>query len=175
MLTVPGVQPRLVQRRRTYGSYGPVDWGIGMTVCVAAICEESKTIVTASDRLLSWGHTSSDTVLKLVRIHHPYWIAMIAGNDITHMEEVTLTARQALEVRLNTPPSVSDVMAVLRAAWRDVQNQVGAAAVLNPFKMDVPAFVKDGLKKFGESKFLAPSPRFLRISLSDLLMRRASR
>ena len=131
----------------------PSDWGICMTVCVAAVCETSKTIVTASDRLVTWGHTSSESALKLALLQHPFWLTMIAGEDITiGVESVVAAVRDTLSA-FEKPPSVSEVQAVLLGAWRDARNQVGAAAVLSPYGLDVPAFVKNGRQYFGESKF----------------------
>ena len=150
----------------------PVNRELGMTVCVAAICNKSRTIVTASDRLLSWGHTSSDTVLKLVRLQRPYWLGMIAGDDITvGVDAVAARVRERMS-RREELPSIADMQTALRDAWRDVQNEVGAAAVLNPFRLTVPAFVKDGKRRFGEAKFYDIASRLEHASRlqSDLLV-----
>ena len=52
-----------------------------MSVCVAAACEWSKVIVTATDRLLSFPHTSLEVALKAGYIA-PKWLALLAGDDI---------------------------------------------------------------------------------------------
>ena len=147
----------------------PSDWGMGMTVCVAATCENSRTIVMASDRLLSWGYTSSDTVLKFVRLHYPYWIAMMAGDDLTRVEEVVADVREALSPHKNSP-SVAQARSALRDAWRNAQNEIGAAAVLNPFQLDVPTFVRDGKRKFGEAKFFDLATQLAHASKVECLL-----
>jgi len=77
---------------------------------------------------------------------------MMAGDDITKIEEVVSKTRETLSKHKKSP-SIAQTRMALRRAWRDVQNEIGAAAVLNPFALDVPAFVKEGKKKFGEAKF----------------------
>jgi hypothetical protein len=149
-MLAPPARRSLVPLRRRVSA--PSDWGMGMTVCIAAACETSKTLVMASDRLLSWGHTSSDTVLKFVRLHSPYWIVMMAGDDLTKAEEVVADARKALSTHKKSL-TVAQVRSALRGAWRNAQNEIGAAAILNPFRLDVPTFVRDGKKRFGEAKF----------------------
>jgi hypothetical protein len=128
-----------------------------MTVCVAAICGNEDTpsgaIVTASDRMVSWGFSSSEPALKLAKIA-PTWFAMIAGEDITTgVEGVIRSTRQTINA-LGGSPTLDQLEATLSGAWRDEQNKLAEAAVLNPFRMTVTEFMRDGRKKLGMSKFL---------------------
>src|SRR3954469_11739346 len=105
--------PRPVTRRHVHS---PRDWGIGMTVCVAAICDggtgPSSAIVTASDRLLTWGSFStSETAMKATRIA-PRWLTMIAGEDITlGVEDVIRHTRATLDVYEGEHPNILQVQA----------------------------------------------------------------
>lgn len=140
----------------TQRTHSPADWGICMTVCIAAACNTSRTIVTVSDRMAVWGQgetTADNVLLKLVRVHHPNWIAMIAGDDITiGVENVIRHAADTL-LAYERPPSTLEVQAALIGAWRDEQNRVGQTMVLNPFRLTVEQFVRDGRQIFGGAKF----------------------
>lgn len=143
--------PKIQRPRRTPRH---ADWGIGLTVCVAAFCETSRTIVTASDRLLTWGHTSSESALKLVQLHNPHWLAMIAGEDITvGVESVAANVRETLTA-MQPSQTAQQVQAVLLGAWRDARNQIAEATVLAPYRLNVQTFVQQGRKYFGDAKFL---------------------
>jgi hypothetical protein len=65
----------------------PADWGIGMTVCIAAICEPEvgdEYIVTASDRMVSMGgYFSGDEIVRKIDPCGVGWTSMLAGNDVS--------------------------------------------------------------------------------------------
>ena len=129
-----------------------------MSVCIAAVCQSeagpSSVIVTASDRLLTWGnYSSSESALKAARIA-PRWMTMIAGDDVTRgVEDVIRAARATLRVYDDTPPNILEVQAALIGAWRDTQNRLGENAVLNPFRATVDEFRRRGREQFGDAKF----------------------
>jgi hypothetical protein len=133
----------------------PRDWGICMSVCIAAICEHSTAIVTVSDRLASWGtDTSSEgAVLKAARLA-PTWLTMIAGDDITSgVEDVIRSVRATLHA-YGGAVSSEQVQGTLAGAWRDAQNRLAETAVLNPFRMTINQFMQVGRAQFGEAKFI---------------------
>jgi 20S proteasome alpha/beta subunit len=125
-------------------------WGFGMTVCVGAICRGG--IVTASDRLLTWGYSASETALKAARIA-PRWMTMMAGDDISMVDDVIRNTRETLAV-IGDDPTISQVQAALFGAWRDAQNKLAEAKVLNAYRLTVPQFLNVGRQKFGESHFV---------------------
>jgi hypothetical protein len=124
-----------------------------MTVCIGAICDKSSTIVTASDRLVTWGTSSSDVTLKAARLA-PTWISMLAGADITTgAEEVIRDVRATLAV-YGAAPKLAEVQSAVLGAWRDVKNRIGRSAVLDPFRLEVNEFIRIGRERFGDVKFL---------------------
>ena len=63
------------------------DWGIGMTVCIATLCEMGRQVVSVSDHKLSMGQFSADGMaLKNDLIHHN-WSAMWA-NDVSYVPAI---------------------------------------------------------------------------------------
>jgi hypothetical protein len=64
-------------------SGGPADWGVGMTLCVAAVCNERKSIVAVSDRAVSLGYFSTDAGTIKIEPISVRWMAMFAARDFT--------------------------------------------------------------------------------------------
>lgn len=156
MLSAP---PRQRDKRPIRRLSNPGEWGNGMSVCIAAICNSeagpSSVIVTASDQMVTWGtYSSSESALKAARLA-PRWMTMIAGDDVTlGVEDVIRHTRATLATYEDEPPSVLQAQSSLLAAWRDAQNQLGQAAVLNPYRLTVDEFVRNGRQRFGDTKFL---------------------
>src|SRR3990167_11193959 len=59
----------------------PSDWGLNMTLCIAAIAQQGRAICLASDRLISFGYASSEFFNKASRISRR-WGVMLAGDDV---------------------------------------------------------------------------------------------
>jgi hypothetical protein len=154
-------------RRHQRRTAGPADWGIGMTVCIGAICDHGSAIVTASDRFVTWGtYSGSDVALKAARLA-PKWITMIAGEDITRgVEDVIRDARATLSAYGNEPFGIAEVQAAVLGAWRDAQNRLATSMVLGPFGLTLQDFLKAGRSKFGDAKF---SELTERIQIESLL------
>jgi hypothetical protein len=142
-----------------------------MTVCVAAICDggtgPSSAIVTASDRLLTWGYSSSETALKAARLA-PTWLTMIAGDDVTAgVEDVIRDARLALAEYAEDSPGIVEVQGAILGAWRNVQTHKAEIAVLNPFGLGMSEFTQTGRKRFGTATFLEMAERMRVVSKVD--------
>lgn len=111
-------------------------------------------IVTASDTKLSWGFASSDEFFKVVRIHHPFWLGMIAGEDISvAVESLTRLIADTLADYKEEPPTAIQVRAAIVGGWRDIQNQVGQSKVLNHLGIDVRTFQEKGFRRLGSGQF----------------------
>jgi hypothetical protein len=54
-----------------------------LTVCIAALCEGGRQIVTVSDQLISIGHFSGDGLALKDDPIHPNWTALWSGEDIS--------------------------------------------------------------------------------------------
>ena len=121
-----------------------------MTCCIAAACESNRLIASVSDTRLSYGFASSEEFFKMVRLQHAFWMGMIAGEDVALApESVTRQIAQTLAAYKPDSPTALQVRAAIIGAWRDVQNQVGQASVLNHIAMDVRKFHADGRDELG--------------------------
>jgi 20S proteasome alpha/beta subunit len=122
-----------------------------VTVCIAAISDTSGMIVTASDRMVSYGFTSAETAMKVTRIHDPFWVTMLAGDDIGRAETVVRLVRANLKGY--EKPSVVELLTALDDACTRAKNQVAEAAVLSPLGLDLKTFYDSGRDKLGDAIF----------------------
>lgn len=84
----------------------PSDWGIGVTVCIAAACEDGRGIVAVCDRLVSVGSLSAESILKAHRVHGTRWIALVAGDDVGYAPGVLRGVRERLAEAQGTPKEI---------------------------------------------------------------------
>jgi hypothetical protein len=82
--------PEKSRIQANYRRIKPSDWGIGVTVCIAAGCDEYQDVipkvVLASDKILSFGITSTDRLKA--RGFGNNWAMMFAGDDVTFVDQV---------------------------------------------------------------------------------------
>jgi hypothetical protein len=122
-----------------------------MTICVAALCNGGRAIMTASDRMMAWGPgVTAETSLKYDVIHGR-WAVMIAGDDIMPTEPMIRQLREALAQ--HEAPRVAVVEGAIRDVWRNVKNQIAETTVLSPYNITLDAFVRKGRNLFGELVF----------------------
>jgi hypothetical protein len=95
MLVGPAIR-RLGLKTHSYSR--PGDWKPWrMTVCIAALCEERKTLVLVSDKKISFGTFSGENMaLKNTPIYGA-WIGMYSGNDVSHAVPVRSKARELMK------------------------------------------------------------------------------
>jgi len=67
-----------------------------MTLCIAALCEERKTLILMADKMLGIGFIEAELAIeKIVQIHKNWWV-MIAGNDITPVFDILDWSKKSL-------------------------------------------------------------------------------
>jgi hypothetical protein len=99
-------------------SLRPADWGIGMTVCISAICKNGKDkncVIMASDQMLCMGgYTSADRcTIKLDPLYY-HWFSQFAANNISAVFPIYESIRK-LEVVVT---AVTDVAGLCKAAYK---------------------------------------------------------
>jgi len=120
------------------------DLGLIVTVCIAAIAND-KCIVTASDSKASIGYSSADANVVKYEEFHEHWVAMIAGEDVSHFIPIRDLASEKLKGKPNTLRSVTQAF---KAAYKQHLSEVAADAVLGHLNMDIATFKKGGPKRF---------------------------
>lgn len=132
----------------------PADWGIGMTLCIAAISRPRaphSSIVAVSDLMLSSEIDSFDTqTLKCGPISkNGKWIAMYAG-DPSVWEPVRTLAKGAIEGGSET---VQEVESAFESAFQTVLKHKIEGEILGRYGLSREQFITNGLAHFGEHIF----------------------
>jgi hypothetical protein len=117
-----------------------------MTVCIAAICEFGRAVITASDYKISLGSVSGDVAVKQIRGILPGWSVMYAGNDIAHIGKVLDTCANGADT--NTPLSIDKAQDAFVAAYQSVFSRVCSDTYLSPYQLNFDTFKKNGKKIF---------------------------
>ena len=134
----------------------PADWGIGMTVWVAAVNVSDRAIVMVSDTMASLAGGAfcpDETLLKVANVHRA-WSAMYAGNDITPVYPILPRVRTEVSPQgWSSSPAigVSVVQAAFARAYRAERTARAEQLLLGPYGLDMATFNARGLKIFGES------------------------
>ncbi|HEY8768714.1 MAG TPA: hypothetical protein VIP09_15890, partial [Dehalococcoidia bacterium] len=110
-----------------------------MTICIAALCEDRKSIVLAADRMVSNYLAQAETsVTKIMKVHDRWW-AMLAGSEPGQI----LTMLDDLKVawELNDYPSPADVERDMVEAFRSRRDKKAEASYVLPLAMSLQEFL----------------------------------
>lgn len=99
-----------------------------MTVCVAAIAEESKSIVMIADKAVTYGAISADAgIEKMQGIGDSGWFALMSGN----LPDCEAVIRRAV-FRLPIERTYESMLSCLEGAYKEVQSEWLEAVALRP-------------------------------------------
>jgi hypothetical protein len=116
-----------------------------MTVCVAAICENGRKIVAATDWRLAFGGVASDASAGKM-LWFGDWLFMYAGAPAqTNLIFEELRFKETL-----TRDSINDKVL---EAYRKAKSKFCAHAVLSQYDLTMEEFRNDGLRMFGADLF----------------------
>jgi 20S proteasome alpha/beta subunit len=118
--------------------------GIGMTVCIAASCEEYQAtpkVVLASDKMLSFGVTSTDR-LKARRFGNN-WGIMFAGDDVSFAEQVIYAAVASAQAQDHDLSYHQATQALVKSYQKTRQTQI-EQLFLATYGWDIQTFMKLG-------------------------------
>jgi 20S proteasome alpha/beta subunit len=128
----------------------PADWGIGMTVCVAAYCSAADAWVCAADYLLSVGDMAAENLVFKMDAIGSNWIAMSAGNDMSPLRNILGAVHEEVKAKDDSLPTILDAF---RKAYRAEITQAVETDLLSRFQMDMSEFKRDGNNIFGPEIF----------------------
>ncbi len=127
----------------------PEDWGFGMTTCIAAVCDHWRSIVLATDQMLTFQEVTGEGLVLKIGAIHPHW-AMMSSGDVTQVGPVHRAAYRLL-VR-KEPETLERVSkAVLDAFWE--QHLARANSYLAPLGFNLSSFNENGRQRLGETLF----------------------
>jgi ATP-dependent protease HslVU (ClpYQ) peptidase subunit len=131
----------------------PADWGIGMTVCIAAHCFKSdndECIICAADALVSTGDMSVDHGARKIQTIGIGWNAMFAGHDISYLTPIIRRVRDVLPFEKGTIDQVSQAFV---AAYKEELRVKAETEVLTPLGYTFDEFKANGLAQLGAETF----------------------
>ena len=98
--------------------FRPYPWEQNMTICIAALCEEHKTIVIATDRMLSNGLSQRESGIYKFAHVHPNWGFAFAATDVAPVSDILRLGIDAFEEHDGT---VEDARSLFLRVYRDVR------------------------------------------------------
>jgi len=118
-----------------------------MTCCIAAICDEGKSIVLVMDKLIGAMFVEAQPdVEKAINVHDNWWV-MYAADDISPVFEITDAIRD--ELRRKKRFSIEEVEDIVGRCYEDARIKRATHRYLKRWKMEADVFVQSGAKLLG--------------------------
>jgi hypothetical protein len=128
----------------------PSDWRDDMTVCIGAICENGRAIVTATDRMISCGdYTSGDSIADKGSRFHKNWAVLFAG-EVSAVDPVIRAAGRTLSRCHGT---LSEVKDAFRAAYQREEARRREDKVLSVLGYSMASFRRKGRQELGDNVY----------------------
>jgi hypothetical protein len=171
-LDVGGLRPYAAQRRRVPR---PADWGIGMSVCIAASCDFGAKIVVAIDTMASlFGgtFTGDDAMTKGAPLWPGRWGGLLAGDDVTRAGAVLDRAEQALHEQHDqgVRPTRDLVASIVLSQYQNERTALATETYLSIYGLDMAAFLSNGSTIFGDASFGVTCDRIEQVDLGCELL-----
>lgn len=128
----------------------PADWGIGMTVCIAAHCFPDNCMVIASDFMVTTGSMSADMTAFKQKAIGQHWMAEFAGDDISLVTPILRHARKFLSGKEDT---LDNVASAFVDAFADQLRLKTENEILRPTGYSHQEFKESGLAQLGPETF----------------------
>jgi len=134
----------------------PADWGIGMTVCMSAICEPTlgeRYIIGATDKMVSMSgyFSGDDTVRKADPIMYG-WISMIAGNDVSPAVPIIERIRQN-RAASSFPETQPNLVRAFKSAYKEQRLEFIEDEILSPVGFTWATFRSDAKAQLPEQTY----------------------
>jgi ATP-dependent protease HslVU (ClpYQ) peptidase subunit len=150
------------------------DWGYNVTICIAALCENSEKIILASDAKVSFGDFSADGAVLKMGALFARWLTLFAGEDVEHIPFILTRAHDLLFAarrKKGAIPTPAQVANALQRAYEERLEAQIEARVLRRYGYTVKTFRDEGKKKCTASVYngLCSKIANVKISLRFLL------
>lgn len=113
-----------------------------MTCCVAALCEEGKTLVLVADKMVGIGFVEAEPQIKKLRKIHRDWWVLFAGEDITPVFDIIDYAKTA--IAQDSTATLQSVKNAVEAAFERKRRELAVARFLRPIGWDLDSFNAGG-------------------------------
>lgn len=136
-----------------------------MSVCIAGISLQDRTIVSVSDRMISTalGEVTAENAAVKQGFVHKNWFVMFSGNDVGCVGPIIRATSRALDNAIEYSPD--DIRAALITAYNDERKARAVSEHLAIYGLDMPTFFAEGFSKFGQPRFEELCKRIDRVLL----------
>lgn len=139
----------------------PSDWkGFGMTVCVAGIAEHDgeKSVVTATDEMVTTGYFGKDKVAMKREFLHLDWEALFAADDVSEVTPILGCVRSLIHEKYsdrfpNGYVSLGEISGAFSQGYNKAVGMACEARILQRYGLTMEKFRDDGLRMFGSDVF----------------------
>jgi hypothetical protein len=138
------------------------DWGLGMTVCIAAMAED-KRIVTVSDQKISMRQFSGDNLTLKLWVVARGWNCMVAGSDVTIAQSIIDRVAVTLSQKFDTL-ELEDVVAGFKQSYQEQIQSRATDTYLARYKMGMDEFRTKGRRQLGPDVFDTLCDKIARVS-----------
>jgi len=155
--------------RRIEKTHRLADWGFNVTVCIAAICNDHKTIVLASDSKVSFADFSSDMAVLKFETLFTHWLTLFAGEDTEHIPFILERAHELLLATLkrkSASPTPTQVANALQRAYDERLDAEITAKVLRRYNFTGKSFRDEGKRKCTASVYNSICTKIALVKLS---------
>lgn len=124
-----------------------------MTVCISAICEDGKTAIVASDRMVTAQYPPIEFEHTRSKIHHlaPYCIAMTAGDALKPIEVIPKSKLTICDQRRS--PSIEQIVDIVKHWYQFHRIANAEERILKPRTINSQTFYDKGLGIFPRDIF----------------------
>ncbi len=134
-----------------------------MTCCVAAVCDNGKSIVLVADKLIGFQFVEAQPdIKKIIQVHKNWWI-MFAAEDISPVFEIADSIKADLRRKRNL--KIEDLEEVAGRCYEEARIGRAVHKHLKRWGMNPLDFVKSGRKTLGTRVFNRLRRRIVKFDL----------
>lgn len=120
-----------------------------MTFCVAMLCDKSKALILAADKMLGIGYIEAEPEITKILELHKNWKVMFAGEDITPVSNIVDHARASLSVE--ETPNLDVVIAAMQSSYEKQREDEADDIYLAPRGWTRRDFIDKGKDRLPET------------------------
>ena len=113
-----------------------------MTLCIAALADDRRTILIAADKMVSTSFIQSQLPISKIFKVHSNWYAMVAANALPGAFPIIDDIRERLQAQTNY--SVNDMTVIASQCYQKERLTHAEGQFLSPRGLDINTFLNNG-------------------------------
>jgi hypothetical protein len=133
----------------------PANFGLDMTICIAAKSRRDESIVAICDKMLSYDDlvpATEGAAEKALWVHR-HWYAMMADDPTLAIPIIRRVQKHLEDESTGRLSSLEEMTSAFRAAFQEQLQQEVEDRFLRVYGMNLTAFKRDGFQTFGAQEF----------------------